>query len=181
MRAALARIPLGRALIALGVVLVLINIASGVWDVRTAHERTERRAQRDFSNVTRVLAEQTAAALEAADIVLRDAARRRSTDGSQLPHLVAVLVFDGEGRLVNRGRAGADIDPALAERMYVEMRGRARSGLYLSDPYRGGAKGTEWRFVMVRAVPGGPTAAGRWRRRSPSPPRPQASGSGRAP
>ena len=159
MRAALSRIPLGRALIALGVVLVLINIASGVWDVRTAHERTERRAQRDFSNVTRVLAEQTAAALEAADIVLRDAVRRGATDGSQLPHLVAVLVFDAQGRLTNRGRAGADIDPALAERMYVEMRGRAGTGLYLSEPYRGGLAGEDWRFVMVRAIPRGGAAA----------------------
>ena len=89
MRGALSRIPLGRALIALGVVLVLINIASGVWDVRTAHERTEHRAQRDFTNVTRVLAEQSAAALEAADLVLRDAMRRGVTDASRLPHLAA--------------------------------------------------------------------------------------------
>ena len=159
MRGALSRIPLGRALIALGIVLVLINIASGVWDVRTAHERTEHRAQRDFTNVTRVLAEQTAAALEAADLVLRDAMRRGVTDAGRLPHLAAVLIFNGQGKLVSRGGNAADIDPALAERLYVAMRGKAASGrLYLSEPYRGGLEGLDWRFVMVRSSPSGGAA-----------------------
>jgi len=158
-RGALSRIPLGRALIALGIVLVLINIASGVWDVRTARERTERRAQRDFTNVTRVLAEQTAAALEAADLVLRDAMRRGVTEASRLPHLATVLIFNGQGKLVSRGGNAADIDPALAERLYVAMRGKAVSGrLYLSEPYRGGLEGLDWRFVMVRSIPSGGAA-----------------------
>ena len=161
MRAALSRIPLGRALIALGIVLVLINIASGVWDVRTAHERTEHRAQRDFSNVTRVLAEQTAAALEAADLVLRDVMRRGFIEGTQLPQLAAVLVFDAEGRLRARGSSGAEVDTVLAERMFLAMRGAAKEGLYLSEPYRGGLEGEDWRFVMVRRLPapGGAAAA----------------------
>ncbi|HEX6297221.1 MAG TPA: PAS domain S-box protein [Burkholderiales bacterium] len=159
MRGALSRIPLGRALIALGIVLVLINIASGVWDVRTAHERTEHRAQRDFTNVTRVLAEQSAAALEAADLVLRDAMRRGVTDAGRLPHLAAVLLFNGQGKLISHGGNAADIDPALAERLYVAMRGKAQSGrLYLSEPYRGGLEGLDWRFVMVRSIPSGGAA-----------------------
>ena len=159
MLAALSRIPLGPALIALGVVLVCINVASAVWDVRAARERTEHRAQRDFSNVTQVLAEQTAAALEAADLVLRDATRRGLTDGSQLPQLAAVLVFDAQGRLTARSRSGAEIDPALAEQMFVAMRGRAARGLYLSEPYRGGLEGQDWRFVVVRQIPGSGGAA----------------------
>ena len=65
LRSKLSRIPLGRALIALGVVLVAINIASAIWDVRKSQERTERRAERYYSNMTRLLAEQTAASLEA--------------------------------------------------------------------------------------------------------------------
>ena len=159
MRAALSRIPLGRALISLGVVLVLINIASGVWDVRNARERTESRAQRDFSNVTRVLAEQTAAALEAADLALRDAMRRGFTEGTQLPQLAAVLVYDRQGELVARGRSGAEVDTVLAERMFLAMRAAAKEGVYLSDPYRGGPGGDDWRFVMVRRAQAGAAAA----------------------
>ena len=70
-RSALSRIPLGRALIALGLVLVGINVAAAIWDVRKAYERTERRALRDFSNMTRLLAEQTAASLDSVDLILR--------------------------------------------------------------------------------------------------------------
>ena len=39
-RSALSRIPLGRALLALGLVLVGINVGSAVWDVRSAYDRT---------------------------------------------------------------------------------------------------------------------------------------------
>ena len=162
MPGALSRIPLGRALIGLGVVLVCINVASAVWDVRAARERTEQRAKRDFSNVTRVLAEQTAAALEAADLVLRDAMRRGIVEGTQLPQLAAVLVFDAQGRLLARSRQGGDLDAALAERLFAEMRASAaQGGLYLSDPYRGGLEGSDWRFVLVRRAPasGGAVAA----------------------
>ena len=70
-RSALSRIPLGRALIALGVVLVGINVCAAIWDIRKAHERTERRALRDFSNMTRLVAEQTAASLDSVDLILR--------------------------------------------------------------------------------------------------------------
>ena len=65
LRSALSRIPLGRALISLGLLLVAINIGSAIWDVRKAYERNERRVQRDFSNMTRLIAEQTATSLEA--------------------------------------------------------------------------------------------------------------------
>ena len=41
-RSALSRLPLGRVLIGLGLVLVAINIASAVWDVRSARDRVER-------------------------------------------------------------------------------------------------------------------------------------------
>jgi hypothetical protein len=82
LRSKLSRIPLGRALIALGIVLVAINICSAIWDVRKAYERTERRSQRDFSNVSSILAEQTASSLEAVDLILRDAARSGSAPSS---------------------------------------------------------------------------------------------------
>src|SRR5688572_32500348 len=74
-RSALAGVSLTRLLIGLAILLVGINVASAIWDVRTNRELTERRAQRDFSNLTSLLAEQTAASLEAVDLILRNAQR----------------------------------------------------------------------------------------------------------
>src|SRR6185436_1176138 len=75
MRAALSGITLTRALIALGFLLVGINVASAIMHVRIDRERTESRALRDAANLTKLLTEQTAASLEAVDVVLRDASR----------------------------------------------------------------------------------------------------------
>ena len=114
LRSKLSRIPLGRGLIALGVVLVAINIASAIWDVRKAYERTEQRAQRDFSNVTGILADQTASAFEAMDLILRDAARsgsayevtaalpRLRTELAHVPQVAALLVLDSDGTVLNQ-------------------------------------------------------------------------------
>src|SRR5678816_4746629 len=78
LRAALSGISLTRALVGLGAVLVTINVCSAIWDIRADRERVQQRAQRDFSNLTRLLAEQTAASLEAVDLMLRDAVRTSS-------------------------------------------------------------------------------------------------------
>src|SRR5262245_10431396 len=113
-RSVLTRGPLGRVLVVVGLVLVVINVCSAIWDARNARERVERRAQRDFSNVTSLLAAQTAAALDAVDLVLRDAARARSaqelaanaprlrSELAHVPHVAALLVFDSAGRLIAR-------------------------------------------------------------------------------
>src|SRR2546428_13898500 len=78
-RSAASRITLTRALVALGAVLVGINVASAIWDARTDRDRTERRARRNLSNLGGLLSEQTAAALETVDLVLRDAVRDGTT------------------------------------------------------------------------------------------------------
>jgi PAS domain S-box-containing protein len=156
---ALSRVSLGRVLVAIGLVVVGINISAAIWDVRAARERVERRAQREFSNVTSVLAEQTAAALEAADVVLRDAAWRGAAPPAQIPQLAAILLFDGQGRLVGRSPENAGIDPVLAERMFVAMNGMVDGGLHMSEPYRGGPDGEQWRFVLVRRIAGSGGAA----------------------
>src|SRR5688500_16584981 len=80
LRSGLASISLTRALIGLGMLLVAINVASAIWDVRSNRQLTERRTQRDFSNLTSLLAEQTAATLEAVDLILRNAQRAGPAD-----------------------------------------------------------------------------------------------------
>ncbi len=174
MPAALARsanrITLTRALVALGFVLVGINVASAVWDVRTDRERTDLRARRDLSNLSGLLAEQTAAALEAVDLVLRDAVRegtaakaaamtpRLRDEMIHLPQVAAFLVIDADGRVVGRTNGTPTIDPGLAGReFFVAHRDAPARGLFLSETYQGGAEGTKRRFVMSRRLnaPGG--------------------------
>src|SRR3990167_5598752 len=77
-RSAFARVSLTRALVALGVLLVAIIVGDAIWDIRVARDRTERRAQRDFTNLTNLLTEQTAASLHAADLIMREAQRAGS-------------------------------------------------------------------------------------------------------
>jgi PAS domain S-box-containing protein len=159
-----SRIPLGSALIALGLVLVAINIAAAVWDARTARERVERRAQRDFTNLTRLLAEQTAASLESVDLLLRDAGRSRSAlaVASGLPrlgeemmhfsHIAAFVVLNADGQLLAKTGEIALPHAALGR----PARGAAPA-VQLSDPYVDGVGRSEWRFLLSRpiAAPGG--------------------------
>ena len=169
-RPALSRIPLGRVLVALGLVLVAINIASAVWDARNARERVERRAQRDFSNLTRLLAEQTAASLEAVDVTLRDAVRAGSARavaarlprlGEELlhvPQVAAFFVLDADGSVLARAGESAVPNADLrAQPFFAEHRDGAAPGLRLSAPRRGGPDGTQWRFLLSRRLtqPGG--------------------------
>jgi PAS domain S-box-containing protein len=163
LRSALSRIPLGRALIALGLVLVAINICSAVWDVRKAHERTERRAQRDFSNMTRLLAEQTAASLDSVDLILR--ALRTKGAGEvvasvpklreelpRIPQMAALLVLDAAGQVLWRTSETPAYDPDLPERPYFAVhRDGSPDVLYLGEPYRV-APGGQWRFVLSRRL-----------------------------
>ena len=164
-RSALARISLTRALISLGMLLVAINVASAIWDVRSNRELTERRAQRDFSNLTSLLAEQTAASLEAADLILRNAQRAGSAHNVagavprlrdelvRVPQVTEVLVFDALGEIVARTSDLPTIDPDLAARaLFTAHRDGGTDGLYLSDPFLGGPVATSWRFVLSRRL-----------------------------
>jgi PAS domain S-box-containing protein len=170
LRSALARISLTRALVGLGVLMVAINVASAIWDSRADRIRTEQRAQRDFSNLTRLLAEQTAASLEAADVVLRDAMRegaaprvaamvqRLSDEVLHIPQIAAFLVIDADGRVLARTSETPVIDRGLAERPFFRaQRDRSAGSVLLSEPYFGGRDGDKWRFILSRRLnaPGG--------------------------
>jgi PAS domain S-box-containing protein len=165
-RSALSRIPLGRALIALGVVVVAINVGSAVWEASTARERTERRAQRDFSNMTRLLAEQTAASLEAVDLILR--AVRTKTAGevaasvprmrdelARIPQIAALTLLDAQGRVLAATSEPPALDAEVAGRAFLTAHRNARADtLHLSEPYRAGAGDAQWRFLLSRRLNG---------------------------
>ncbi len=168
-RSALSRIPLGRALIALGLVVVAINVGSAVWEASTARERTERRAQRDFSNMTRLLAEQTAASLEAVDLILR-AVRTKSAsevaasvprmrdDLARIPQIAALALLDAQGRVLAATSEPPALAAEVAGRAFLAAHRDARADtLHLSEPYRAGPGDAQWRFLLSRRLngPGG--------------------------
>src|SRR5256886_15990652 len=113
-RSAASRITLTRALVALGAVLVGINLASAIRDARIDRDRTQVRARRDLSNLSGLLSEQTAAALEAVDLVLRDPVRDGTTAKAaamlprlrdemiHIPQVAGFLVIDADGRVGGR-------------------------------------------------------------------------------
>jgi PAS domain S-box-containing protein len=162
-RSALSRIPLGRALIALGLVLVGINISAAIWDVRKARDRTESRAQRDFSNMTRLLAEQTAASLDSVDLILRAVQGKSATELAaveprlsdelaRIPHIAALTVFDAQGRVQARSSMTPAYEPEVPERPYYAVHREGKPGmLHLDDPYRV-APGGQWRVVISRRI-----------------------------
>src|SRR3989442_4449524 len=164
------RIALTRALVALGAVLVGINVASAIWDARIDRDRTEVRAGRDLSNLSGLLSEQTAAALEAVDLVLRDSVRDGTTakvaammprlrdEMIHIPQVAGFLVIDADGRVVGRTNETPAIDHGFAGRAFFTAHREARTvGLFFGEPYQGVAEGTQWRFVMSRRLnaPGG--------------------------
>ncbi|HKQ29108.1 MAG TPA: PAS domain S-box protein [Burkholderiales bacterium] len=170
LRSAIAGISLTRALVGLGAIIVTINVCSAIWDVRADRHRIERRAQRDFSNLTRLLAEQTASSLEAADAVLRDAVRdgsatkvaamveRLRDELMHVPQIAGFLVVDSAGRVLARTSNTPALDAELPGSRFFAAHAEGRTdGLYLSAPYLGGSDGRTWRFVLSRRLtsPGG--------------------------
>ena len=157
-----SRITLRGALIALGVLLVIINVDSAVWDTRTDRERAELRTQRDFSN--RLLAGQTAATLEAVDLVLRDTVRERSAakvaaaaprlrdEIIHVPEVAAFLVLDAGGSVIARTSEVPAVDTGVDERPYFTAHRDGRTeGLFFSEPYQTVTNG-RWRFAMSRRL-----------------------------
>jgi PAS domain S-box-containing protein len=166
-RPLLSRIPLGRALIALGLVVVAINVAAAVWEASAARERAERRAQRDLSNLARVLSEQTSASLEAVDVVLRDVVRtgdaqavvrtmqRLRDELAHMPSIAALLVLDAEGRIAARaGAVPATAADFASHPAFVVHRYAGADKLHLSEPYAVANDTPRWRFLLSRRLSG---------------------------
>jgi PAS domain S-box-containing protein len=167
LRAALSGVSLTRGLVGLGALLVAINVCSAIWDIRADRERVQQRAQRDFSNLTRLLAEQTAASLEAVDLMLRDAVRTNSAaktaamlermpeELTHIPQLAALVVLDRNGEVLTQTNPLPTIDPDLSKlALFAAHRDAAAPALLVSEPFLGGPVGTSWRFVVSRRLSG---------------------------
>jgi PAS domain S-box-containing protein len=163
LRAALSGISLTRALVGLGALLVAINVCSAIWDIRSDRQRVLQRAQRDFSNLTRLLAEQTAASLDSVDLVLRNAVRdgsaakaaavlgRMPEELGHIAQLAAIVVLDRSGEVLTQTNLLPTIDPDLSKLPLFEAHREGRDpALILSEPFLGGPVATSWRFAMSR-------------------------------
>jgi PAS domain S-box-containing protein len=163
LRAALSGISLTRALVALGAFMVAINVASAIWDIRADRTRVQQRAQRDFSNLTSLLAEQTAGSLEAVDLVLRDAVRdgsaskaaamlgRMPEELAQIAQLASIVVLDRNGEVLTQTNLLPTIDPDLSKLALFEAHRDGRGpAVILSEPFLGGPVATSWRFAVSR-------------------------------
>jgi PAS domain S-box-containing protein len=167
LRAALSGISLTRALVTLGAFMVAINVASAIWDIRADRTRVQQRAQRDFSNLTSLLAEQTAGSLEAVDLVLRDAVRdgsaskaaamlgRMPEELAQIAQLASIVVLDRNGEVLTQTNLLPTIDPDLSKLALFEAHRDGRGpAVILSEPFLGGPVATSWRFAVSRRFTG---------------------------
>jgi len=170
LRSVLAGISLTRALVGLGALLVAINVCSAIWDIRADRKRTEQVAQRAVSNITSLLAEQTASSLEAADLILRDAQRGGGATGvaasiprlrdelAHSPQIADIMVLDRQGEILAQTNELPAIDPDFATQpFFISHRKERAEGPILGEPFIGGPVGTTWRFIVSRRLngPGG--------------------------
>jgi PAS domain S-box-containing protein len=167
-RGFLQRITLTRALVALGVVVVALQFAGAIWAIRMESAVNEEAARRDFTNLTRLLAEQTAASLEAADLVLRNVTRHGSAEriAALLPkpgeddmhQMAAFALIDPNGMVLKRSSDAGAVPASVAELEFFRThRNGPPDRLFVGRPYQGGASGDSWRFILSRRItaPGG--------------------------
>jgi PAS domain S-box-containing protein len=163
----LSGMTLRRMLFALGAVLVGINILSAIWDIRNERAVVERNALRDFSNLTALLADQTARSLESVDLLLHAAAGDISTAGvgppaaralrfkdriSGIPQIRAVILLDRNGKVLVSTDGGADDGADFSKRPYfTHQRDAAVKGRYVSDPFLGEIT-HRWAFAVSETI-----------------------------
>lgn len=158
---------LRRLLFAFAVLLVGINVLSAIWDIRNERARVERNALRDFNNLTALLTDQTARALESVDLLLRAAANAISTTGigdpaaralrlkdriSGIPQIRAVVLLDRDGRVIASTDERSEIGADFSGRSYFkQQRDGLAKGRYVSDPFLGLITG-RWVFAVSEPV-----------------------------
>jgi PAS domain S-box-containing protein len=159
----LQHITLTRALVALGVVVVALQFAGAIWAIRMEAASNEEASRRDFTNLTRLLAEQTAASLEAADLVLRNVTRHGSAEriAALLPkpgeddmhQMAAFALIDPDGKVLKRSSDAGAVPASVAGLEFFQAhRAGPPDQLFVGRPYQGGTSGTSWRFILSRRI-----------------------------
>jgi signal transduction histidine kinase/ActR/RegA family two-component response regulator len=159
---------LRRALFVLGAVLVGVNVATAIWDLRNDRAHVERNALRNFSNLTAALAEQTSRSLESVDLLLNALANemRRSGIGdpaartallreriSSVPQVYGLRVITPDGHVLLSTEVPSPVELDVSERAYfTKHRDGAVDRRVVSDPYFGRVSG-RWQFAISQRLP----------------------------
>ncbi|HZZ92387.1 MAG TPA: ATP-binding protein [Usitatibacter sp.] len=159
----LPRLPLRNLLFGLGALIVSINILSAAWDLRNSRGLVERAALRDFSNLSSLLADQTARSLEAVTLLLHQAAIELDRDGmgdpmvrsqrlrdriSGFPRVRALLVLDRRGHIMLSTDERSVLDMDVSDRQYFRRQRDERiEGAFVSEPFMGRIR-HRWSFAL---------------------------------
>ena len=169
-------IPPSRLLVGFGVALIVaLAITASViaWRQRAG---TLADADRDASNLSLVLAEQTSTAIRSVDDLMFDAidavrisGRGGGRDGlsgeavhkslrngiSTLPQALSLFVVDGTGKPIHSSRSFPPPDINSSDRSYfIAHRDNPESGLFISEPRRSRAQPDKWSFFLSRRISG---------------------------
>ena len=155
-----------RLLFALGALIVGINILSAIWDLRNSRAVVEQNALRDFSNLTALLADQTARSLESVVLVVHhtdEEMRRPGIDRqafaehlrvrlSGFPRIRNVLALDAQGRVTMSADPAVAVGTDLSDRPYYQrQRDRVIPGYDVTAAFREGPQ-DHWFFGVSQRV-----------------------------
>ena len=138
-------------ILALGVIVILAFAGSSVYDAWRSYDNSLAATDRELGELANALAEQTALAWQAIDLLLRDTAGWYQSEGRQLTpeqlnedlatrvsgmrqvRLLAILDARGIERYRSRGIVPANLD--LSDRSYfIAQRDHPTVGLFMSEP-----------------------------------------------
>jgi PAS domain S-box-containing protein len=139
------------AILAVGILVILAFAASSCYDAWRAYENELSATAREIDNESKTLAEQTAWAFQAVDLLLEDTARWFQTDGLKLTpeHIDEVLanraagvrqirnltITDARGVLRYRSSSSALSGLDLSNRsFFIAHRDRTVTGVFMSEP-----------------------------------------------
>src|SRR3984957_18369965 len=135
----------------LGVLVILAFAASSAYDGWRAYENARSATEREIDNESKTLAEQTAWAFQAVDLLLEDTARWYRTDGLKLTperidevlanrasgvrQIRALTITDARGSRRYRSEVSSPANLDVSDRSYfIAHRDRTVAGVFMSEP-----------------------------------------------
>ena len=153
-----------------GAVFTLLFAASSGYDAWRQRAQLYESSERELSNLSKVLAAETARSVQTVDVLLRDTASWYTQQGhglpaaqvgpalaaftSTVPQVAMLTLVDAEGHQRHRSHASDDPLAAVADRPYFRaQRERRDTGLFINEPVLTRSIG-ERGIVMSRRLEG---------------------------
>jgi len=164
------------SIVGIGLLIVIVLTAGvAVWDRR---QEAIARSRQEVTNLSFVLAEQTARSIQAADLVLEEVAAAALHSGADSPEQFARLMgteevhrlladrikslpqsdmiglIDADGKLINGARLWPPPAMDLSDRDYFQyLRAHTEAGVFISAPVIARSNGA-WTFFLARRING---------------------------